>query len=170
MADYIIRSAEPRDQSALAELKGSYVRAVYKGFLAKELLERIDTEFYAPQFGEWLFSDQFHTDVMEHNGQLEGYVVYGPDSDESGWGLIADARSVHPGDAERKRLLVEHTIQTLASMGHPDIHIWLVHDNFRIRFLFESLGFRRDGKEKIAVQSGQELHFVRYQHRVLPEE
>lgn len=163
---YVIRKAEPRDQKALAELKSQYIRAVYRGFFSKEVMARIDDEFYVPEFGEYIASEQLTTIVMEHEGRLEGYVVYGPDAEEPGWGLIYDARTVHPGDAERKRILIERTVNALSDMGYPDIHIWLVHDNFRVRFLFESFGFRRDGTEKQSNRSGQDLYVVRYQYHV----
>ena len=166
---YLIREAEHRDRAALAELKSRYVRSMYRGFFSREVLDRIDDEFYAPEFSEYISSDQFHTIVMEHEGRLEGYVIYGPDPEEEGWGLIVDAHTVHPGDAERKRILIEDTLNRLEKMGFNDVRIWLVHDNFRVRFLFESFGFRRDGEERMAIRSGQELHTVRYQYRIHKE-
>lgn len=168
MAGYIIRPAEVRDQSRLAEVKGEYIRAVYRGFISREILDRVDTEFCTPEFAEWFADDRYRIDVMEHEGRVEGYIVYGPDLDAPGYALIADARTVHPGDAERKRILIENTLSELSKMGYSDVHMWLVHDNFRIRFLFESVGFRRDGEEKMGIRTGQEMHIVRYLYHIGP--
>lgn len=162
----MIRRAEKRDNARLAELKGNYIRNEYRGFLDKAVLDRIDMEFCVPEINEWLDGEQYITDVMELDGEIEGFVVYGPDPEEAGWGLIVDVRTNHPVDAERKRILIHHSMDELAKQGLTDVHIWLVHDNFRIRFLFESLGYRKDGEEKEAMRSGQRLMVDRYRYHV----
>lgn len=163
---YVIRPAEKKDNERLAELKGHYIRDEYRGFLPKAMLDRVDIEFLTPEINEWLDGDLYETDVMERDGVIEGFIVYGPDPEEEGWGLIVDIRTSHPVDAERKRILIEHGMNELAKQGLKDVHIWLVHDNFRIRFLFESLGYRKDGEEKEAMRSGQFLQVDRYRYHV----
>lgn len=165
MAGFVIRRAEKRDQSRLAELKGNYIRKMYRGFLDKAVLDRIDMEFCTPEISVWLEDKQYTTDVLELDGEIEGFVVYGPDPEDEGWGLIVDIRTSQPVDAERKRILIEHALDTLKEKGFPTVHIWLVHDNFRVRFLFESLGFRNDGELKEAVRSGQRLLVDRYRYQ-----
>ena len=49
-------------------------------------------------------------------------------------------------------------------MGHTSAYLWILTDNFRVRFLFENLGFRPDGARETREMFGQELYIARYQY------
>ena len=54
------------------------------------------------------------------------------------------------------------TLARVADMGFSTVHLWILRDNFRVRVVFESLGFRPDGARRTRIENDQELVLTRY--------
>lgn len=166
MGEYIIRPAQAHEVERLALIKSDYVRSLYRGFLSAEYLREASQEFYIPEI-TWLTQDGWsHVDTLEIDSQVEGYVIYGMDPTTPGCGLIREA-GIEPHFGRREKdALVRHAIRQLTEMGSEIINLWVLKDNFRVRFLFESLGFRHDGTVRVEPRDGLELHIARYAYRI----
>ena len=166
MGEYIIRSANANEAERLALVKSDYVRSLYRGFLSAEYLKEASQEFYLPEI-TWLMQDgKSHVDVLEIDGQAEGYVIYGADPANVNCGLIRE-EGIEPHFGRREKdALIRHAIGQLTGMGFETINLWVLKDNFRVRFLFESLGFRHDGMVRVEPRDGLELSIARYAYHV----
>lgn len=148
----------------MAELKSAYVRSLYRGFISQDILHRSTPDFHAATLRAWLESGMYHILLAECEGTLSHYIVFGTNPEEPHNGLIYEGVSSDAASTEDKRLLVDHCLQSLRDMGHTIAHLWILTDNFRVRFLFENFGFRPDGARESREMFGQELHIARYQY------
>ena len=162
MGKAIIRTAKASDCEALAQLRCTYVTNQYQGYLLPELGEQNHPEAYLPRFLEAVNQPTRVLEVLEMSGKLCGYVLYGPDTDAEGWGLLVEAICLT--DSEHLQLLIQYALKSLAAMGYPQVHVWAMHDNFRLRYLYEQCGFRRDGTQRTQSCSDGQLFFMRYQY------
>ena len=161
MAEYQIRPAVMADAERLAAVKSEYIRNLYRGFLPTDYLRQATAEFYMPEVSCWM-RDGSHVDVMETDGQVVGYVVYGRSMSEPGCGILREEAILPIYGRREKDALVKQAIQGLTEMGFRTIYLWVLRDNFRVRFLFESIGFRPDGNVRVEPRDNLELHISRY--------
>lgn len=162
MAEYTIRPAAERDAEQLAAIKSSYVRSLYRGFLSAGVLKGATVEYYLPEIAGWIKDRKYHVDALECDGQMMGFIVYGADQTCPGFGLIRE-EAVQPACGRREKdALAHHAIGELTAMGFHDIHLWVLRDNFRVRFLYESIGFRPDGAVRVEPRDNLELNISRY--------
>ncbi len=166
MAKLTIRPATADDIATMAELKSTYVRSLYRGFISQDILHRSTPDFHAATLRAWLESGMYRILLAECDGVLSHYIVFGTNPEEPHNGLIYEGVSSSFTSTEDKRLLVDRCLQELREMGHTIAHLWILTDNFRVRFLFENLGFRPDGAREKRNMFGQELHIARYQYKL----
>ena len=165
MAAYQLRSATKDDVEQLAAVKSAYIRDLYRGFLPADYLRQATAEFYMPEV-EWWMRDGSHVDVMEMDGQVIGYVVYGESASVPGCGILREQAILPIYGRKEKDALIQQALQQLTAMGFSTIHLWVLQDNFRVRFLFESIGFRPDGTVRVEPRDNLELRISRYVYRV----
>lgn len=166
MDGYRLRPARLQEAEQLAIIKSRYIRSLYRGFLAADYLREATPEFYLPEVTWCMRDEKSHVDVLEIDGQAVGYVIFGIDPGDPGFGLIREEAILPEYGRREKDALVRHAIERLASLGYMDIHLWVLRDNFRVRFLFESLGFRADGAVRLEPLDELELSIARYQYHV----
>ena len=162
MNNLVLRFYAPGDTPALAQLKSEYVRALYRGFVPSEVLKKATPDYYAEQLARWFDSHLYHIALSERAGKISSFVVYGADPEQSSYGLIYELACDHIADAAEKRAVVDFSLAQMRQEGYAAVHLWVLRDNFRVRFLFESLGFRHDGSTRTLTISGQELLIARY--------
>ena len=166
MTEYTLRPAAMEDAEQLAAIKSNYIRSLYRGFLSSDYLRQATEEFYLPEVTWWLRDANSHVDVLEVSGQVEGYVVYGIDKSNPGYGLLRE-EAIQPVFGRREKdMLVRHAIRQLTEQGFQKIHLWVLRDNFRVRYLFESIGFRPDGTVRVEPRDDLELNISRYVYNV----
>ena len=166
MDGYRLRPARLQEAERLAIIKSRYIRSLYRGFLAADYLREATPEFYLPEVTWCMRDEKSHVDVLEIDGQAVGYVIFGIDPGDPGFGLIREEAILPEYGRREKDALVRHAIERLASLGYMDIHLWVLRDNFRVRFLFESIGFRPDGTVRVEPRDGLELNISRYAYRI----
>ena len=158
-----VRPAHQEDADRLIELRSYYVSSLYQNILDKDMLAEW-CRYEAPIIGEWLAQGRYHIDVLVINDRIMGYIVYGA-SGEPDMGMIVEARAEYPGAAEGRHILIRHALDVFRQDGFHTVKTWLQHDNFRIRFLFESLGFYRDGTQKINTALTEEYAYDGYAYQ-----
>lgn len=166
MAELNIRSATLDDVAALAELKCTYVRTLYRGFISQDVLNRSTPDFHAATLLPWMQDGTYRIALIERDGVISNYIVYGSNPEAPYNGLIYEGVCDHLTTVDEKRMLVDWCLRDLKSMGHTTAYLWVLMDNFRVRYLFESFGFRPDGERQSRELFGQELRIARYQYKL----
>lgn len=151
----------PGDCECLSRLRSTYVADRYQCFLTPELLSLNEPAAYLSHFQQALAQGKMQLEVLEVSSKVCGYVLYGPDEEAEGWGLIAETVCVT--DADTHQLLIRYALHRLSAMGLTRVHVWALHDNFRVRFLYECCGFRRDGTQRVVRIGQDEIYCTRYQ-------
>ena len=154
------------DISQLAELKSTYVRGLYRGFISQEVLNNATAAHYQAAFATWMATGAYDIALIEHNGRIGNYIIYGNNPEAPYNGLIYEGVCDRLTTTEEKRALVHHCLDDLRRRGHTTAYLWILVDNFRVRYLFETLGFRPDGTRETRETFGQELHIARYQYKL----
>ena len=162
MTELHIRSASLDDVARLAELKSTYVRSLYRGFISQDILNRSTPDFHAATLAPWLKDGTYRIALVERNGVIGNYIIYGTNPEAPYNGLIYEGVCDDKTTVEEKRMLVDYCLNDLRSMGHTAAYLWILTDNFRVRYLFETLGFRPDGERQTRQMFGQELRIARY--------
>lgn len=162
MADYNIRPATAEDVSALVMLKGDYVRCLYKGYLPVETLKKTEGDYYLEQMTGLVEGTEYSIDVLERIGRVIGCIAYGLDASADGAGMICEVACGDACSPMDKRCLVDHCLQAMRDRGLTRAHLWILRDNFRMRFLFESMGFRADGERRNVMMDDREVIVTRY--------
>ena len=165
MAEYQLRPATKDDVERLAAVKSEYIRNLYRGFLPADYLRQATAEFYLPEVNWWM-QDGSHVDVLKMDGQIVGYVVYGTSSSDRSCGMIREAAILPVYGRREKDAVIRRAISQLTALGFRTIHLWVLRDNFRVRFLFESIGFRPDGTVRVEPRDNLELNISRYVYHV----
>lgn len=165
---YKIRAAQQSDISKLYDLRKKYVSVNYGSMLSDAFKSSWD-ETSSIQVDTWFQDSRYDIGVIETDDSVEGYIVYGMDG-EGNRGVILEARAVQSCDAEHKKLLIEYALKQMIEQSAEIVRIWLQHDNFRIRFLFESLGFHRNGTMKKDNRHGYELAYDEYIYEIKRKE
>ena len=165
MAEYVVRPATEDDIERLAAVKSAYIRSLYRGFLPADYLRQATAEFYVPEVTWWL-RDGSHVDALEIDGQIVGYVVYGTSTRDPSCGIIREEAILPNYGRREKDTLAQWAIRQLTELGFRTIHLWVLRDNFRVRFLFESIGFRPDGTVRVEPRDNLELCISRYVYHV----
>ena len=166
MAKLNIRLATLEDIPCLAELKSTYVRSLYRGFISQSVLNSSTTELHEATLRDWLESGAYRIALIERDGVISNYIVYGDNPDEPYNGLIYEGVCDQLTTSEEKRMLVDHCLNELRAKGHTIAYLWVLVDNFRVRYLFESMGFRPDGTRDTRELYDQELRIARYQYKL----
>ncbi|MGN0778995.1 MAG: hypothetical protein ACI4MJ_07610 [Aristaeellaceae bacterium] len=159
MGKQLTRAALPGDAFSMAGVKSRYMRALYRGYLPERILKQLHETYYLTQVQGW-FHEGWSMEVLETDGAVSGYVVYGADPEEAGCGLILEAAILPIAGGMDKALLMNAAMRKLTAQ-YPRIHFWTMRDNFRARFLFDHYGFRLDGKERTISQDGEVLTIIR---------
>ena len=168
MAKYSVHPAQLSEVEAIARIKADYVRSTYRGFLSPAYLRQIGDDYYIPQIRDWLSGGLYSVDVLDVDGKPTGFIVYGVDPGAQGCGLIYEQAIDPVCSMPEKNTLVHWALDHLEGMGLREIHIWALRDNFRLRFLYESLGFRADGRVRESHLEDMELRLARYTY-IIPE-
>ncbi len=163
--EYCIRAAMGRDCDALAEIKASYVRSLYRGVVPAETLKGIDATPYRQMFAATLEAAGRQIVALENGDALDGFVIMGADPETAGYGMIFDA-AIRPGcDPNGRDMLLEYAIRHLNNQGMENIHTWILRENFRVRFLYERFGFKAEGVTRTVENDGHEMRLTRYLYR-----
>lgn len=162
MAQYRVHPAQLSEAEEIARIKADYVRSTYRGFLSPDYLRQIGADYYVAQIRDWLSSGRYSVDVLDVDDQPTGFIVYGADATEPGCGVIYEQAVDPVCSMPEKNTLVSRALEALSGMGLKEIHLWILRDNFSLRFLYESMGFRADGMARKEQLDNMELRLARY--------
>ena len=159
MAKQMTRAAQPGDALSLAGVKSRYMRALYRGYLPAELLKQLHETYYLEQAQGWLKEGR-QIEVLETDGAVTGFVMYGADPEEKDCGLILEA-VILPACGGMDKAMLMNAVMGKLKAHYARVHVWTMRDNFRARFLFDNFGFRRDGAQRSMIVEGQTMDAIR---------
>ncbi len=159
---FSIRAATPEDANELASLRLNYMHSLFQGYLPDTYLNRINAESANRQVNAWLDNKDCRIGILESYNQMEGYVVCSPDRELDGWGLIVESGADGNVTSEQKRQLTQWAVKNLQSQGLNQVHTWLLQDNLRARFTYESFGFKAQREMKQEAKADYTMTFRRY--------
>lgn len=157
-----IRDAMAADVSVLAEMKTRFVRSIYRGFLPMELFNEASCGRYAPEISQWLTDGRFQAPMLEADGQPQAFALVGDYYEVAGTGLIYEMIFDQACRTEDHRRLLAHILTRFRETGYPAAYVWVLRDNFKVRFFYEQMGFRADGTRQTIRRGDQELIITRY--------
>jgi ribosomal protein S18 acetylase RimI-like enzyme len=162
-----IRPETIEDVPATAALHVAAWQRGYAGILPDDYLRGLDVDEWAGLRRARLVAPRegARNRVAEIDGQVAGFVVYGPDTEVDTWDEDEAAAGriwacyVHPDHWGQGvgGALVRHALRDLTE---PVVHVWLLEANARARRLYERHGFEADGRRDDYVPRGTDLHAV----------
>ena len=137
-----IRPAQPEDAEALATLQDAAWREGFRAIAGDpSALDRL-----RKAFTERLEQEDRPVVVAELDGEVRGFVSFGPSRDEGEeggevYGLYVDPGAWRQGTG---RVLLERALAGLKESGFAEVTLWSFADNARACALYEASGFARD--------------------------
>jgi ribosomal protein S18 acetylase RimI-like enzyme len=149
----VIRPETVEDVPTTAALHVAAWQRGYAGILPEDYLVGLDVQEWAELRRQRLQApmEGARNVVAEIDGQVVGFVVFGPDTEAESWDEDEPAAGriwacyVHPDHWGRGvgGALVRHALRDLAE---PVVHVWVLEANGRARRLYERHGFVTDGR------------------------
>jgi len=164
-----IRKATRDDAARIAEVHVNAWREGYKGIMPDEYLDSLSIDLRIEQWQEILLKKNSGVNlIIEHNDVVSGFGVYGPARDEDlsncnagelvALNILPSAWNIGLG-----RALINEIIASSCNNNWKSLYLWVIKENNRARKLYESMGFKVDGIEKIdSSLIGCQLNEVRY--------
>lgn len=162
----MVRPMTVTDTPGVGEVHVRAWQTAYRGAMPDDYLDRLRPEDRAELWRRGVETDWIgHRDVVVVDGQVEGFVAYGPEreGDEPDCGELY-ALNVHPARWRHGlgRQLLRHATAELARLGFPVAVLWVVASNHRARQFYEAEGWAPDGAGRADVVHGATLEEVRY--------
>lgn len=155
-----IRTAGLFDCGRLADFRIRFVQDRFQGYLPPDTLIELDRETIKSELQQWM-REGCTEDYIDLDGQVTGLIVYKADAEKAeGW--IELVEILTPADAEHKFALIDQAVEQMRRAGCRVVHLWLLKDNFRARFLFQHYGFHQDEGMRTINRKGYNLLQVRY--------
>ncbi|MCB0196595.1 MAG: GNAT family N-acetyltransferase [Anaerolineae bacterium] len=167
-----IRPAQISDATAIAEVHVASWQTAYRGILPDKMLDNLSVETRAKNWRAWLDESRGQTIVVEVEGQVVGFVMFGrtrdKDVDLNAVGEIY-AIYLHP-DVWRQgygRSLVNAVKSALQRDGFSELLLWVLAENESAIHFYKKVGFHADGATKVEFEpDGTELFERRYRQPI----
>lgn len=152
----------PDDCVVLSKVRMDYIRNLYRGFADESLLKGLSLEAMQDKILTHMQRPYWQVVILEKDGQPQGYISFGKEQNSEDGAVIDDAAILPGCEANVRYDLISHAISVLEEKNYRHIHLWVLRDNFRVRFLYESFGFRREGVTREASYAGHDVEEMRY--------
>lgn len=145
-----LRPAAPSDLAALIAVFIAAWRGGYGDVVPADVLASLDPAGVAGWLGPSVADATMATVVAVVDGEVVGFVRYGPHPDRPGTGYVA-ALYVDPrgGGHGVGRALLDRALADLHRAGWASVGLWVFEANARARRLYERAGFRPDGRQTV---------------------
>jgi len=164
-----IRKAELSDVSKIAEIHVLAWQTAYIGHMPKDFLAGLSIEKRIIEWQVWINEPGPGTTiVVEDFDEPKGFCVFGPTRDndlsvESVGEILA--LNVHPTYWRHGygKCLCDSVLNEAKNRNWNSLTLWMLKENNRANSFYKSLGFERDGAERIeSIAEGATIKEVRY--------
>lgn len=164
----LVRLAQVEDAAQIAEVHVLTWQCAYKGQIPDSYLNSLSIEKRTEGWREQLKNPEkgIHTFVAEVDGRVVGWCTAGVNDDEDvskETGRIFGIY-VHPSFIGKglKSKLMESALNQLREDGYTKATLWVLDTNEKARKWYQDKGWEIEGKTKVDVRDGFELHETRY--------
>lgn len=164
-----VRSAEPGDAGAIAEVHVRAWQVAYQGMIPDAHLDGLSVsrrsdnwrviiaEFDYPRRGAFVAVDA---------SKVLGFVHFGPSRDADAGPDVGELTVIYVrpdrwGEGIGRRL-IQRAVQSLAEAGFSSATLWVLDANERARRFYEEAGWTTDGATKNDEREDFTLHELRY--------
>lgn len=158
----IIRPAAAEDRDALAVIKTGYVQNMFRGVVPQQELRQVDPKAYEGMIAGAIEAPGRQVLVMEQQGHLIAYMIFGADPEEAGYGMVFDTAFALGCDQQSRNQLMASVLAQLREAGMEQVHFWLLRENFYVRYQLESFGFREENLLRTVEIGNRQAQLVRY--------
>lgn len=158
----IIRPAAAEDQEALASLKNIYVQTLFRGIVSQQELRQMEPRTYQGMIAGAIEAPGRQVLVMEQQGSIVAYVIFGADPEEAGYGMVFDTAFALECDRQSRNRLMTSVLAQLREAGMEQVHFWLLRDNFYVRYQLETFGFKEENLLRTVEIGNRQAQLVRY--------
>lgn len=163
-----VRAASIADVDVLAALRADCTRENYRGFFDFAPLNEQNPENITTFFLQVLKNPDARVFLMESETAPVGFAVLRKVQNEQGQTeaefLAAD---VLPNvDMDAFHSLIIAAAESVADETICQVFIYLLNNNFRIRFVFEHIGFKKDGTTLTQILNEERFELLRYVYRI----
>lgn len=161
-----VSRASQEDLQSLAQLKVACTRENYRGFFEFAPLNEQDPSKASEFFEEMLAAPDTYLTVLKSETAPLGYAVSRwTENPAGGYACELLAIDVLPEVSSADyHMLIIAAVEAAAEKGITIAFVYLLNNNFRARFAFEHVGFRRDGNVTKAFIGGERFDLLRYVH------
>jgi GNAT superfamily N-acetyltransferase len=161
-----LRTGNDVDLPGVGALHHRSRSAAYAGILSAETLNRLTADALSAWWVErWKWERDTHRlTVAEAGGRLVGFTYAGPSELPGAAELYAihvDPDLVGTGVG---RLLMDHALDQLATLGGDRAVLWVLEANGRARRFYDRGGWAPDGGTRVEAVSGEPVPQLRYAH------
>ena len=163
-----VRAAAIADVDLLAALKADCTRENYRGFFDLAPLNEQNPENITTFFLQVFKNPDARIFLMETETEPVGYAVLRRVQNEQGL-MEAEflAADVLPKvDMDAFHSLIIAAAESAMDKEISQVFIYLLNNNFRIRFVFEHIGFKKDGTTLTQMLGDERFELLRYVYRV----
>lgn len=149
----------------MAELKCRQLSGQLSSFIPAESLARMTPETFLPSLQSMMEQECFALESHEEEGRVSGYIIYARRQSKEPFEQIVE---VFADTYELQQALIARGVDTMGRMGAKQIHVWILRENFRLRFIYEMAGFRLEGSMGSKRLMEQDFAAVLYQRQLTP--
>ena len=160
----LVRRAVAADVPAIADVHVRAWRAVYRGLVADEVLDRLTVEGRARTWDELLAAEGEApgTTVAEVDGAIAGFcTIVTPSRDDDAPPGTAEIPAIYVDPARQRRgvgaALLENALDGLGQRGWERVTLWVIAANAPARAFYARFGFAPDGTSQAAEALGATL-------------
>lgn len=160
-----IRYASVEEADSIAEIHTSSWRATYRGIVADQILDNLDTQKRSAQLKNDINQYPQLYGIVYKGKEPAGYVSFGrsrdpnsQDTDGEIYAIYLHPQFFHQGIG---RKLFQWSEEELRKKGYQRIFIWVLEDNLNARNFYEKHNYQFDGSIK-DIRIGKVLQEIRY--------
>ena len=162
-----VRIGDVADAAAIAAVHVRSWRAVYRGIMPDEILDRLDVGERTAMWSRILSSPEADVIVVEDERQgIAGFCALIRARDADLDGSTGEVAAIYV-DPERWRsgrgaALITEAHARAKRRGFVVLTLWVLEENQRARRFYEAVGFRPDGAERVEDEDGFAACEIRY--------
>lgn len=167
-----LRTVQPSDARGIAEVHVAAWKTAYRGLLPDDTLKRLSVDEAEKHWRARLAEPWGEILVLTRDGEIVGYVGYGPTRDEGAdLERVGEIYVLYVAPQEWRRghgtALLRAALDRLRQSGKIEIVLWVLHNNQQAIGFYEAAGFAADGTEQTKVRAdGTLMTIARYRRRL----
>lgn len=160
-----IRYASVEEADSIAEIHTSSWRATYRGIVADQILDNLDTQKRSAQLKNDINQYPQLYNIVYKGKEPAGFASFGRSRDPNSQDTDGEIYAIylHPQFLNQGigRKLFQWSEEELRKKGYQRIFIWVLEDNLNARNFYEKHNYQFDGSIK-DIRIGKVLQEIRY--------